>query len=65
MTPQQATEVSGRSKSWLQGHACAWCNQTLWAALRHGCAAMHEKCDPVAKDYSPKGRLQNATQEKT
>lgn len=54
-TDNEATAISGRSKSWLQRHTCAWCDQTLWRALRYGCGAMHEKCDPSQKDFSSAG----------
>lgn len=61
MTGADAIKISRRSKSWLQHHTCAWCEQTLWLALRHGCAAMHEpKCDPTKKDFSPKGAIKTA-----
>lgn len=56
MTPAEAKSVSGRSESWLKRHVCAWCDQTLWRALRYGCCAMYEKCDPAKKDYTSKGR---------
>ena len=52
-TDTEATTISGRSKSWLQRHTCAWCDQTLWRTLRYGCAAMYEKCDPTKKDFAP------------
>lgn len=57
MTSAEATQASGRSESWLKRHTCAWCDQTLWRVLRHGCAAMYEKCDPTKKDFSPAGQL--------
>ena len=57
MTSAEAIEASGRSESWLKRHTCAWCDQTLWRALRNGCGAIYEKCDPAQKDFSPAGRL--------
>ena len=52
----EAIAVSGRSKSWLERHTCAWCDQTLWLTLRHGCAAMYEPCEPSKKDFTSRGR---------
>jgi hypothetical protein len=52
MTGKEATAASGRSESWLRRHECAWCGQTLWRALRSGCGAIGERCDPSAKDFS-------------
>jgi hypothetical protein len=60
MTRAEAIRISGRTKSWLQRHTCAWCDQTLWRVLRYGCAAMYEQCDPTKKDFSPKGALKTA-----
>lgn len=57
MTGAEAVQISGRSESWLKRHTCAWCDQTIWRTLRHGCAAMYEKCDPTKKDYSAASRL--------
>jgi len=51
-----ADNLTGRSKSWLQRHTCAWCGQTLWRALRDGCGAIYEQCDPTKKDFSPAGK---------
>ena len=56
MTGKEAIAVSGRSETWLRNHECAFCGQTLWRALRYGCGAMFEKCDPAKKDFSPAGR---------
>jgi hypothetical protein len=60
MTHDEAIAVSGRSESWLKRHTCTWCEQTLWRALRYGCGAMHEKCDPSKKDFSPAGRARSS-----
>lgn len=60
MTGAEAVKISGRSKSWLQHHTCAWCNQTLWRALLYGCSAMYGPCIPSAKDFTPKGSLKTA-----
>jgi hypothetical protein len=53
MTAKEAAALSGRSITWLKTHTCAWCDQTYLRTLMHGCAAMHEKCDPAAKSYGP------------
>jgi hypothetical protein len=60
MTEAEVIRISGRSKSWLKTHTCAWCDQTLWQVMRHGCASMYEKCEPENKDFSPKGALSSA-----
>lgn len=62
-TDLEAAQISGRSKSWLQRHTCAWCDQTLWRVLRYGCAAMYEKCDPTKKDFSAAGRMSSPSTE--
>lgn len=54
MTPKQVIEVSGRSESWLRRHDCAWCDKNLWRALRYGCGAIYEKCNPAEK-FRPTG----------
>jgi hypothetical protein len=56
MTGNEAVALTGRSETWLRNHECAWCNQTLWRALVHGCGAIYERCDPSQKDFSPVGR---------
>ncbi len=56
MTRAEAIATSGRSESWLRRHICAWCNQDLYRALRHGCTALYEQCDPAKKDFSEAGR---------
>jgi hypothetical protein len=55
-TDTEALKISGRSESWLRRHTCAWCDQTLWRALRYGCGAMYERCDPTKKDFSAAAR---------
>jgi hypothetical protein len=54
MTRKEALAISGRSESWLRRHVCAWCDQTLYHALRHGCGAIYGKCNPA--DKRPKRR---------
>lgn len=56
MTKSEALKVSKRSESWLRRHECAWCGQSLWRALRYGCGAIYEKCEPEKKDFSDAGR---------
>jgi hypothetical protein len=53
MTPKEALALSGRSETWLRNHQCNWCGATLWMALRSGCRAMGEKCDPSKKNFGP------------
>lgn len=57
MTPAEALKASGRSESWLRNHQCSWCGQTLWRALRNGCGALYDRCDPSKKDFSTAGEL--------
>jgi hypothetical protein len=56
MTRAEAIATSGRSESWLRRHTCSWCDQYLYRALRYGCTALYEKCDPAKKDFSDAGR---------
>lgn len=56
MSPAEAKRISGRSESWLRNHQCAWCGQTLWLALRNGCGAIFDRCEPAEKDFSAGGR---------
>lgn len=56
MSPAKIKELTGRSESWLRDHFCVFCDQHLWATLRHGCAAYGEKCDPTKKDFTDAGR---------
>jgi hypothetical protein len=56
MSPKEATKLSGRSESWLRRHECAWCQQTLWRALRYGCGAIYDKCTPAEKSFGPEAR---------
>jgi hypothetical protein len=53
VTREQALELSGRSESWLRTRECSWCGATLWMALRDGCRATGEKCDPAKKNFGP------------
>lgn len=53
LSPQEAVKLSGRSESWLRNHECSWCGATLWMALRSGCGALGEKCEPSKKNYGP------------
>lgn len=49
MTAKEAATLSGRSVTWMRTHCCAWCDQTMLNALRYGCGAIYEKCDPKAR----------------
>jgi hypothetical protein len=51
MTGKEAVALSGRSKTWLRNHECAWCGQTLWHALTSSCGAIYERCDPTQKNF--------------
>jgi hypothetical protein len=54
MTSKEAAELSGKSISWLKQHECTWCDQTVLYALKYGCGAIWEKCDPVKRFISPR-----------
>jgi hypothetical protein len=56
MTRAEAIAISGRSESWLRRHTCAWCDQDLYRALRFGCTALYERCDPAKKDFTAAGK---------
>lgn len=58
LNAKEAIALSGRSETWLRRHVCALCGQTLWRALRYGCGAIYEKCDPKQKNFGPDGRSQ-------
>jgi hypothetical protein len=51
MTRTEALKLSGRSEHWLRTRLCSWCGQDLYRALRNGCVAMGEKCDPAKKNF--------------
>lgn len=46
MTTKEAVKIAGKSESWLRRHQCAWCGHLLLYAIRDGCGAIYEKCDP-------------------
>ena len=46
MTAAEAAQKIGCSISWLRSHECGWCAQTGLNAMRYGCCAIGEKCDP-------------------
>jgi hypothetical protein len=52
MTAKEAAQLSGRSVTWLKTHQCGWCDQSCLNALRYGCGAIYEKCDPKTKSYT-------------
>ena len=45
-TAKQCAAHAGYSISWLRRHYCGWCEQTALNAMRYGCAATWDKCDP-------------------
>jgi len=59
VTGKEATELSGRSETWLRNHECAWCGQTLWRALVYRCGAMDGRCDPTKKNFGPSAKMKN------
>jgi hypothetical protein len=52
MTAKEAAKLSHRSITWLRTHECGWCDRSCLNALRYGCGAIWEKCDPKTKDYT-------------
>jgi len=56
-TAREAAELTGRSVTWLRTHACGWCDQTALDAVRYGCSAIWDRCNPVERfkteDASP------------
>lgn len=59
MRPQDILTLTHRSETWLRNHECAWCGQTLWRALRYGCGAIYDKCNPRDKDFSENAKLKH------
>lgn len=57
MMPAEIRTHTARSETWLRNHGCAWCGQTLWHALRNGCGAIGEKCNPAKKDFGRSGNI--------
>lgn len=53
MTGKEAVKLSGRSETWLRNHECGWCGKSLWGALKSGCGAAGERCDPSKKNFGP------------
>lgn len=54
MTAKEASKFSGKSITWLRTHECAWCGQSSINALRYGCGAIYEKCEPKKRSYNIK-----------
>lgn len=52
-TIKQAIKLTGKSEYWLRNHACPWCDCSALDAVRHGCGAIFEKCDPMKKFKLP------------
>lgn len=46
MTAREAAIFAGCSVSTLKRYQCAWCQQSDLNALRYGCGAIWEKCNP-------------------
>jgi hypothetical protein len=61
LTPAEALKLTGRSETWLRNHECAWCGQTLWRALRSGCGAIYDKCDPTHKEFGSGAKLKQTS----
>ncbi len=51
LTAKEASKLSGKSITWLRNHSCMWCDQSALNALRYGCSAIWEKCDPTKRNY--------------
>jgi len=49
ITAKEAARISGKSVYWLRNHECAWCGQSALNALRYGCGAIYEKCNPLER----------------
>lgn len=49
VTAKEAAKLTGRSENWLRTHECAWCNQTLLNAIRHGCGAISYGPNPLGE----------------
>lgn len=49
MTIKEACKKTGKSEKWLRTHECMWCGQIALNAVRYGCGAIYEKCDPMKK----------------
>jgi hypothetical protein len=54
MSPHEAAEFAGCSKSKLRRYQCGLCEQTAIRQLTHGCGAIWERCDPKEKSWPPK-----------
>ncbi len=51
MTAKEASKLSGKSIYWLRTRECMWCGQSCLNALRYGCSAIYEKCDPKKREF--------------
>jgi hypothetical protein len=60
MTRLEIEAHTGYSRSWLWSHQCGWCDQTIWIAVKYGCAAIYEKCDPKVKFSDFRGKVADA-----
>jgi hypothetical protein len=48
-TWKDAADITGRSVSWLKTRECGWCGQRLGQAIRTGCGAHAEDCEPLKR----------------
>lgn len=47
LTNKEIARQAGRSVTWLRTHECRWCGQSILYAIKDGCGAIYEKCDPL------------------
>jgi hypothetical protein len=59
MTAKEAARLSGRSITWMRTHCCAWCDQSMLNAVRYGCGAMGDKCNPRERAKGERGGRTN------
>lgn len=51
MSRAEVLALAQCSESTLRRHQCAWCGQDLYRALRWGCCAVHDRCDPKDRPW--------------
>jgi hypothetical protein len=49
MTWDEIYKLTGRSRGWLQARECGWCSQRLGSAIKYGCGAHAENCEPLKR----------------
>lgn len=52
LTAKEAEKLSGRSITWLRTHECMWCGQSALNALRYGCSAIYDNCEPRKRSFN-------------